>query len=441
MKNLMLILLFVLAATGVRAQSMYFPPVTGNTWDTTSPSSLGWCTDKIDSLLNYLGSKNTKAFILLKNGKIVIEKYFGTFTQDSTWYWASAGKSLTSFAVGIAQQEGYLSITDTTSRIIGFGWTSCPLLKERKITVLNHLTMTTGLDDSVPDQSCTAPSCLQYKADAGTRWAYHTAAYTMLDSIMLAATGQNINTYVTQKIKTPTGMTGTFVMTGEDNVFYSKPRSMARYGLLVLNKGNWNGTQLMTDTAYFNHMVNTSQTLNKSYGYLWWLNGKASFMAPQTQHIFLGPLNPSAPSDMIAALGKNGQMINIVPSQQLVYIRMGDAPGVGEVPIYFNDTIWQKLNQAMCTSLRAATVGEQGGGAGAEPVLYPNPAGGDFAISFPGTRFDYIVYDVTGKAILQGKNCFDRLSITKATLCNGIYYVKIIDGTNRAFTLKLVVTQ
>ncbi|MFN6037147.1 MAG: serine hydrolase, partial [Bacteroidota bacterium] len=92
------------------SQQLYFPPTTGSNWDTLSSQNLGWCQNKIDSLYNFLDTSNTKAFILLKDGKIVMEKYFGNHTANTLWYWASAGKSLTSFMVGIAQQEGYLSI-------------------------------------------------------------------------------------------------------------------------------------------------------------------------------------------------------------------------------------------------------------------------------------------------------------------------------------------
>lgn len=98
--------------------------------DTLSPASLGWCHDKIDTLLNFLDSKNTKAFIVLKDGKIVIEHYFDTFTVDSLWYWASAGKSLTSFLVGMAKQDGFLNLSDSTSQYLGSGWTICPPLKK-----------------------------------------------------------------------------------------------------------------------------------------------------------------------------------------------------------------------------------------------------------------------------------------------------------------------
>jgi hypothetical protein len=181
-------------------------------------------------------------------------------------------------------------------------------------------------------------------------------------------------------------MTGLFVPSGYNNVFYSKARSMARFGLLMLNRGNWNGTQVMTDTAYFNQMVSTSQQLNKSYGYLWWLNGKPSFMVPGLQLVIPGPLSPNAPSDMIAALGKNGQFINVVPSMDLVYIRMGNAPGQGEVPFLFNDTIWQKLNGVMCSAVSIPkTVVPQN-----LVEIFPNPGNGTFTI-YPLQKMEGLV--------------------------------------------------
>ena len=52
----------------------YFPPNNSNIWDTISPASLSWCQNKIDSLYDFLEINNTKSFILLKDGKIVLEK-------------------------------------------------------------------------------------------------------------------------------------------------------------------------------------------------------------------------------------------------------------------------------------------------------------------------------------------------------------------------------
>ena len=171
------------------AQSLYFPPKIGNTWDTISPTGLGWCQERIDSLYAFLEQKDAKAFILLKDGKIVLEKYFGTFTQDSAWQWNSAGKTLTGFTVGIAQQEGHLKITDTTSKYLGKGWTSCTSTQEDKITIKHQLSMTTGLDDNILTWSCTKNTCLKYLTDPETRWAYHNAPYTLLDDVISNATG------------------------------------------------------------------------------------------------------------------------------------------------------------------------------------------------------------------------------------------------------------
>jgi len=392
--SLTLLLLLTIPFAG-RTQSLYFPPL-GNTnqWDSLSLNTLGWCPDKLDSLLDYLGQRNTKAFLLLKDGKIVVEKYYGTFTMDSVWYWASAGKTLTSFAVGLAQQDGFLTIQDKTSDYLGTGWTIAPSLKENLISIRHQLTMSSGLDDGVPDPHCTLDTCLQYLADAGTRWAYHNGPYTLLDSVVESATGQTLNNYFTQKVKTPTGMTGVFVPSGFNNVFVSKPRSMARFGLLMLNKGRWGNTPIMTDTNYFQAMVNTSQPLNPSYGYLWWLNGKSGYRLPGLQVLFNGPLCPAAPADMVAALGKNGQFLNVVPSLNLVWLRMGDVPNAGEVPVTLNDTIWQKLNLVMCAP---AGLSQQ---ANKEALhMYPNPASTHLYLTENLNAFT--LYDLCGRRLMQ----------------------------------------
>ncbi|HSN08896.1 MAG TPA: serine hydrolase, partial [Hanamia sp.] len=329
----------------VATDTLYFPPVGSTEWQTTTPSSLGWNTNELDNLYTYLDSEHTKAFIILKGGKLAVEKYFGTFTADSLWYWASAGKTLTAFLTGIAQHDGLINLNDKTSKYLGTGWTSEPLDKENLITIKNQLTMTTGLDDGVADPDCTLPACLVYKADAGTRWAYHTGAYTLLDEVIQNASGLSYNAYFQQKIRDRIGMNGLWIKSlNSNNVFYSNARSMARFGLLMLNKGKWDNTAILSDTNYFNTQVNTSQNLNPSYGYLTWLNGKTSFMVPTLQNVFPGPLIPNAPADMYAALGKNDQKIYVVPSQKLVVIRMGNSAGGFQLSVSdFDNQLWGKL--------------------------------------------------------------------------------------------------
>lgn len=325
-------------------EAMYFPPNDATTWETKTVSGLGWNQNNVQDLLNYLELKNAKAFIVLQNGKIVMENYFNGHTSTAPWYWASAGKTLTSTMTGIAEQEGFINRNNKVSDYLGTGWTSAPLEKENLITCKNLLAMNSGLDDNLGDG--VSPSNLQYVADAGTRWAYHNV-YVKLQDVVTSATGQTWDNYFNTKLKTPIGMTGSWLSSGTSgslSVYWSNTRSMARFGLLALNKGNWNGTQIL-NSNYFNDATTTSQTINQSYGYLWWLNGKSSYHLPQTQIQFPGELIPNGPDDMYMALGKNDQKIYVVPSKKLVIIRMGDASDGSSFGLSdFDNVLWGKIN-------------------------------------------------------------------------------------------------
>jgi CubicO group peptidase (beta-lactamase class C family) len=196
----------------------------------------------------------------------------------------------------------------------------------------------------VPNRDCTDPECLIFKAAPGTRWAYHNAPYTLLDGVIANATGKTLNAYLNDELKSKTGMDGLYIQTGDNNVYYSTARSMARFGLLLLNEGKWNDLQVVPE-AFVTLIKSSSQNLNPSYGYLTWLNGKASYILPNTEVSIPGSVSPNAPADMFAAMGKNGQIINIVPSQNLVVVRMGDVPDTSLVPFLFQDDLWEKLNE------------------------------------------------------------------------------------------------
>ncbi len=368
----------IVFAAAAQAQ-IYYPPIAGSTWANVDPATLGWCTDEIPPLIDFLSQSNTKAFIVLKDGRIAIEHYFGTFTQDSLWYWASAGKSLTAFLVGKAQEEGFLGIDQPSSDFLGEGWTGCTPEQEAAITIRNQLTMTSGLDDGVPDVDCTDPECLLYLADPGTRWAYHNAPYTLLDGVIEGATGQTLNAYLFNRLTLTTGLQGAFLPIGSNNVFFSRARALARFGLLCLDQGRWNGNPVMSDAGYFNAMVTPSQSLNPAYGYLWWLNGQSSFMLPGFQVQLPGMLCPAAPSDMYSAVGKNGQLCNVSPSTGLVVVRMGNLPGGIFVPNVYNNDIWVRLNNVLCTPTAVDSPDEARGLA-----IYPNPASDEVRVSMAG---------------------------------------------------------
>jgi CubicO group peptidase (beta-lactamase class C family) len=318
----------------------YFPPIKGTAWETQSVTGLQWNLNAVQPLLDYLEQSNSKSFIILVNGRIVIEKYFNDHNATKNWYWASAGKTLTSTMVGIAQQENLLNINHKVSQYLGTGWTSETPEKENMITCKHLLSMTSGLDDSTEN---IAPSDLIYKADAGTRWAYQNV-YVKLQDIVANAAGTPWENYFNAKLRDKIGMNGNWVQLGAHSVFTSNSRSMARFGLLMLHKGKWGNTTILNET-YFDEATTTSQSINLGYGYLWWLNGKTSYHLPQSQLTFQGSIIPTAPNDMFMALGKNDQKIYVVPSKKMVIIRMGDAAQNDTLALSdFDKTLWEKIN-------------------------------------------------------------------------------------------------
>ncbi|MFB9076895.1 serine hydrolase domain-containing protein [Flavobacterium procerum] len=321
-------------------ESMYFPPITGTTWETKTVTDLGWKQSAVQPLLDYLELKNSKSFIILINGRIVLENYFNNHTATTNWYWASAGKTLTSTVTGIAQQENLLNINNKVSQYLGTGWTSETLAKENLITCKHLLTMTSGLDDSTDDVD---PEDLIYKADAGSRWAYHNV-YVKLQDVVEKASGQSWETYFNAKLRDKIGMNGAWIQLGVNSVYASNTRSMARFGLLMLNKGKWENNTILNE-AFFNEATTTSQNINLGYGYLWWLNGKGSYHLPQSQLTFQGSVIPTGPSDMFMALGKNDQKIYVIPSKKMVIIRMGDAADNANLALSdFDKVLWEKIN-------------------------------------------------------------------------------------------------
>nr|WP_297918196.1 serine hydrolase [uncultured Allomuricauda sp.] len=327
--------------------NLYFPPAQSADWETVSPSQLDWNTDTESNLRNFLDEKNTKAFIIVKNGRIAVEWYFDDHTQNTSWYWASAGKTLTAFTVGIAQEENFLDINDKTSDYLGQGWTSTPAEKENLITVWHQLTMTSGMNDSQFD--CVTPECLTYVADAGSRWAYHNGPYTLLQKVVSNATEMEWNEYFNAKIRDKIGMDGFWLSTNNlNNVYFSTARRLARAGIFNLNHGAWNGQPLLADAVFTNRMRNTSQSLNEAYGYLWWLNGKDSYRVPAFQTEFQGNLVPNAPSDAFFGLGRDDQKLYVVPSLELVIVRMGEDSGEALLgPSSFDNELWEFLNNYM----------------------------------------------------------------------------------------------
>ncbi|MGH9841483.1 MAG: hypothetical protein ACREEM_22245 [Blastocatellia bacterium] len=111
-------------------------------------------------------------------------------------------------------------------------------------------------------------------------------------------------------------------------------RDMARFGLLVMAEGIWNGRSLLADKQQMRELLRPSP-VNPNYAHLWWLNrsprSRAGGGAPEL------PV-PTAPGDLFYANGALERKIYIVPSQGMVVVRLGDKPSDS-----FDRELWRLL--------------------------------------------------------------------------------------------------
>jgi hypothetical protein len=144
-------------------------------------------------------------------------------------------------------------------------------------------------------------------------------------------------------------------------------------------------------------------------------------MLPTSQYVFPGFLAPNAPADMIAGLGKNGQILSIAKSKGIVFVRMGNQSGSMEVANQLCDQIWAKLNAVMCNE---NSVAEE------NPLpavrLYPNPAGTEISVLGVGTKNALVdVFSLQGQLLISSQIL---LKIDISGLAKGIYLLRVTDG-------------
>jgi hypothetical protein len=143
---------------------------------------------------------------------------------------------------------------------------------------------------------------------------------------------------------------------------------------------------------------------------------------------------PSAPSDMFAAIGKNGQLINIVPSQNLVFIRMGNSPDGNDVSFLLNDSIWQKMNRLICNTASSNTFIQEN-----SLVIYPNPAMENIIVKFENQLFYIALFDIIGNKKISKYSCFNIENISTKDFKNGIYFLQISNAEGVISHQKIII--
>ncbi|MFH1531017.1 MAG: serine hydrolase domain-containing protein [Pseudomonadota bacterium] len=324
-------------AAGPDSEDWYFPPIDpeDDTWETIPPEALGWDASKLQDLLEYLEKHETTAFVVLYKGRILVEQYWQGWDPHTTAKVFSVSKSVVAFLIGRAQAQGLLDIDGYVSSYVE-DWSPALRIFKSKVTIRHLLTMTSGLT-----------LALTFDAQVGTVWKYNTNAFKVLIAVLEAVTGADIDDHSATTLYAPTGMRDS---SWQQDKLSCSARDMARFGLMILAGGQWDGQVLLEDPDYFAAMLDSSQDLNPAYGYLWWLNGKDSWLLPDDT-AGTGPIIPSAPADLVSAQGFGDKKIYVVPSMHLVLVRHGDAAGeTSEESLSgFDDTLWQLLMAAAST--------------------------------------------------------------------------------------------
>ena len=333
---------------------------TGDQWERVDPGRAGWDKTKLSAALTFAGKNRSSAVVLVYRGRILAEQYWALKPVEKTrngqpnpYYHmllgqdakgrpiedvASAQKSVTAMLVGIAQYKGLLKLDDPVHKHLGPGWSRATVAAEKQITVRHLITMTSGLDTR-----------LRNKAPAGRQWAYNTAAYSRSLSCVAKASKMNPDELTRKWLTGPLGMrdsrwaTRAWLRLRPDVNrlgFSTTARDLARFGLLMLADGNWDGKNVLADKDYLRAATSPSQKLNPSYGYLWWLNG-GPFLLRGAGTRKAGRLLPVAPRDMFAAQGKLNRRLYVLPQQQLIITRLGDQPGRS-----FDTEFFKRLRQA-----------------------------------------------------------------------------------------------
>ena len=103
-------------------------------------------------------------------------------------------------------------------------------------------------------------------------------------------------------------------------------RDHAKFGYLFMKKGCWNGEQVLS-REWVEEATRPSTALNQGYGYWWWVNGESPVLDSVTFETHEKEmLHPFAPEDAFCAVGLGSQMVEVIPSEDLVIVRIGPAP-------------------------------------------------------------------------------------------------------------------
>jgi CubicO group peptidase (beta-lactamase class C family) len=268
--------------------------------------------------------KRTRSVIVIYKNKIIAEKYADGFNKNSRILGWSMTKSITGTLFGILQKQGKFDIfkpapiaewkNDERSKITtndllhmnsGLEW-------EEDYGKISDVTKMLFIEEDMTKSQINKPLV----GKPNNTWNYSSGTTNLLNGILRKQfkTHQEYLDFWYTNLLDKIGMNSAIVETDMTGNFvgssygWATTRDWAKFGLLYLHKGNWNGEQIF-DENWAKYVATPTNTSNGQYGAQFWLNAGGRF--------------PNAPKDMYYASGYQGQMVAIFPSHDLVIVRMG----------------------------------------------------------------------------------------------------------------------
>jgi len=292
-------------------------------------------------------SENNRGFsmLVMQNGKTVFEHYANGGGTDMRCKIFSGTKSFWGVAALCAARDDLIRLDDRVADTIT-EWKNDP--RKSQITIRELLNQTDGVDpyphlhsDSIPDRNAVAIH-LPLVAPPGAAFAYGPSHLQVFNEILRRKlNGKSTTSYIQENVLSPLGLTSLdFKKDGHGNPmpasgFELTAREWARFGEMLLGRGNYDGKQIVPASLLSQAFTGTGA--NPSYGLTLWLNRQA----PNAREIDYEKeldlkwqrarwggicISRAAPSDMVVALGSNYQRLFVIPSMNALIVRQGMSP-------------------------------------------------------------------------------------------------------------------
>jgi CubicO group peptidase (beta-lactamase class C family) len=289
-------------------------------------------------------SEHNRGFsiLVLQNGKTVFEHYANGGGADMRCKIFSGTKSFWGIAALCAVRDGLIKLDDRVAETIT-EWKNDP--RKSQITIRQLLNQTDGIEpashlhsDSIRDRDAEATQ-LPLVAAPGAAFEYGPSHLQIFNELLRRKlNGRSTISYINENVLSPLGLTSLeFKKDGRGNPlpasgFELSAREWARFGELMLGRGNYQGKQIVPASLLSQAFVGS--TANPSYGLTFWLNRQAPNAREvdyekeldlkwQRAHWFGICLCRAAPADTVVALGSNYQRLFIIPSLNAVIVRQG----------------------------------------------------------------------------------------------------------------------